>query len=254
MITVEDLSNLGPALKDLRQNVRMTQGEVCALAGLKSSQLSRWENGHEKPTLESVVKVLAALGRDLGDLQDILAGTHLASPPSGGHLNKLMAGDSGHKREREQGERVRAAYLGALRARGEVARLDAEGIVPLEDRYMAADRAERAALLKLLTVTSGQFIDGKEGYFARLSVRDLWAHFRILERRLAPWVTADVDEAPDTLVVPRAEGRWGRAEIERSRLGGKRERAGESQAELLRALERRLREVEERLDEVEDSF
>ena len=55
MITVEDLSNLGPALKELRQNVRMTQGEVCALAGIKSSQLSRWENGHEKPTLESVL-------------------------------------------------------------------------------------------------------------------------------------------------------------------------------------------------------
>ncbi len=248
MITVEDLSNLGPALKELRQNVRMTQGEVCALAGIKSSQLSRWENGHEKPTLESVVKVLAALGRDLGDLQDILAGTY---------LDKMTTGDSGHKRERQEGDRVRAAYLGAMRARGKVARLAAEGFIPLEDPYMEADRAERAALLKLLTVASGQFIDGKEGYFARLSIRDLWAHFRILERRFAPWVTADVDEPPDTLAVPWAEGRWGRAEIERSRLGGERsdghERVIESQAERTRALERRLEEVEARLDEVEDS-
>ncbi len=246
MISVEDLSNLGPALKELRQNVRMTQGEVCALAGLKSSQLSRWENGHEKPTLESVVKVLAALGRDLGDLQDILAGTY---------LDKMMAGDSGGRVIREHGERVRAAYLGALRARREVARLEAEGATPGDDGYFEADRAERAALLKLLTAASGQFVDGKEGYFAHLSIRDLWAHFRILERRFAPWVTADPGEPPETLAVPRAEGRWGRAEVERSRLGGERvgEGAGESQAELLRALEQRLREVEERLEEVEDS-
>ena len=71
--------------------------------------LSRWENGQEKPTLESVVKVLAALGRDLGDLQDILAGTY---------LDRMMAGDSGGRVRREHGERVRAAYLGALRSAG----------------------------------------------------------------------------------------------------------------------------------------
>ncbi len=246
MISVEDLSNLGPALKELRQNVRMTQGEVCSLAGLKPSQLSRWENGHEKPTLESVVKVLAALGRDLGDLQDILAGTY---------IDKMIAGDSGGRVIREHGKRVRAAYLGALRARREVARLMAEGLLPGEDRYHEADRAERAALLKLLTAASGHFVDGKEGYFAHLSVRDLWAHFRILERRFDTRVTADPGEPPDTLAVRWADERWGVAEIERSRRGGERvgDGASESQAELLRALEARLREVEERLEEVENS-
>lgn len=242
MITVEDLSNLGPALKELRQNVRMTQGEVCALAGLKSSQLSRWENGHEKPTLESVVKVLAALGRDLGDLQAILAGNY---------LDKMMDGDAGPRLDREHGEKVRAAYLEALRARRAVARLAAEGVYPFEGGYPEADRVERAALHKLLTAASGQFIDSKEGYFARLSVEELWAHFRILERRFGSWVTADTGEPPDTLAVRWGEERWGSAEVERSRRGG--ERVGDSQAELLRALERRLRSVEERLEEVEDS-
>ncbi len=246
MITVEDLSNLGPALKELRQNVRMTQGEVCALAGLKSSQLSRWENGHEKPTLESVVKVLAALGRDLGDLQDILAGTFVA---------KTLEGDSGSRVRREHGERVRAAYLGALRARREVARLMAEGLLPGEDRYHEADRAERAALFKLLVAASGHFVDAKEGYFAHLSVQDLWAHFRIFERRFDARVTADAGEPPDTLAVRWADERWGLAEVERSRRGRDwiGEGAVESQAELLRALERRLQEVEERLEEVEES-
>lgn len=242
MITVKDLSNLGPALKELRQNVRMTQGEVCALAGLKSSQLSRWENGHEKPTLESVVKVLGALGRDLADLQGILADTY---------LDKMTSSDSGDKVMREHGETVRKAYLGALRARREVAGLEAEEVVPLEDGYSEADRAERAALLKLLTTASGQFVDGKEGYFARLSIAELWAHFRILERRFDSWVTANAGESPETLAVPRAEGRWGSTEVERSRLGG--ERTGTSQAELLRALEQRLKAVELRLDEAEGS-
>ena len=225
MISVEDLSNLGPALKDLRLNVRMTQGEVCALAGLKSSQLSRWENGHEKPTLESVVKVLAALGRDLGDLQDILAGTY----------DDKVAGDSGDRVMRERGERVRAAYLGALRARREVARLEAEGVLPVEDGYFEADRTERAALFKLLSAASGQFVDGKEGYFARLSVAELWAHFRVLEPRFPGWVTAEAGASPVTFG------------------GERRDDAGASQAELLRALKRRLAEVEKRLEDVEDS-
>ncbi len=237
MITVEDLSSLGPALKELRNNVRMTQGEVCALAGLKSSQLSRWENGHEKPTLESVVKVLAVLGRDLADLQAILAGTY----------HERLEATSKQKLD-EHGKRVRAVYLDALRARREVARLAAEGILPVDERYMAADRAECLALLKLLTTASGQFVDPKEGYFARLSIRELWEHFRILERRLQSWVTENTGETPETLAVPWAEERWG-AEVRRSGPGG--ETGDESLAAQVRDLEWRLQSIEERLAEME---
>ncbi len=69
---------------------------------------------------------LAALGRDLGDLQDILAGTY---------LDKMMDGDAGPRLDREHGEKVRAAYLEALRARRAVARLAADGVYPFEGGY-----------------------------------------------------------------------------------------------------------------------
>ena len=237
MITVENLSSLGPALKELRNNVRMTQGEVCALAGLKASQLSRWENGHERPTLESVVKVLGVLGRDLADLQAILAGTY----------HERLEATSEQKLD-EHGKQVRAAYLDALRARRAVAKLATEGVLPLEDRYMAADRAERLALLELLTAASGQFVDPQEGYFAHLSIQELWAHFRILEGRFQSWVTEDAGEAVASLAVPRGEERWG-VEVRGVGAGGR--SADALLAEEVRDLRRRLGVVEERVADLE---
>ncbi len=74
MITVEHLSNLGQALKDLRWASRKTQAQITTETGMNAPQLSRYENGHEVPSLESLVKYLGALGCDLCDLQKVLTG------------------------------------------------------------------------------------------------------------------------------------------------------------------------------------
>ncbi len=63
------LMELGTALRDLRVARRLTQSDVAARSGVAASQLSRWERGHEMPTLPSLVKVLSAVRADLGDLQ-----------------------------------------------------------------------------------------------------------------------------------------------------------------------------------------
>ncbi len=78
MITVDHLSRLGPALKDLRWAARKTQAEIRDATGMNAPQLSRYENGHEVPSLESLVKYLSALDCDLCDLQRVLTGD--ASP------------------------------------------------------------------------------------------------------------------------------------------------------------------------------
>lgn len=72
MIDIEHLSRLGEAMKDLRWAARLTQTEVRDRTGMSAPQLSRYENGHETPSLESLVKYLAAVGADLGDLQRVL--------------------------------------------------------------------------------------------------------------------------------------------------------------------------------------
>lgn len=74
MISIEHLENLGEALRELRWEARMKQVEVCRATGLTAPQVSRYENGRETPTVESLVKYLVAVGADFADLQRVLAG------------------------------------------------------------------------------------------------------------------------------------------------------------------------------------
>ena len=72
MISVEHLSAMGPALKELRWHARMKQVEVCRATGMTAPQVSRYENGREMPTVESLVRYLNAVEADLCDLQQVL--------------------------------------------------------------------------------------------------------------------------------------------------------------------------------------
>ncbi len=74
MLNLNHLDHLGDALRQLRGAARFTQADVCGRTGLRAPQLSRWENGHEIPTLESLVKVLNALGASLADFERVLLG------------------------------------------------------------------------------------------------------------------------------------------------------------------------------------
>ncbi len=72
MLSPDHLAYLGHALRRLRAASACTQADVCARTGLLAPQLSRWENGRETPTLESLVKVLTALGAGFADLERVL--------------------------------------------------------------------------------------------------------------------------------------------------------------------------------------
>ncbi len=74
MLSPRHLKHLGGALKALRGASGCTQAEVCARTGLKRPQLSRWENGRDVPTLESLVRYLGAVGAGLADLERVLLG------------------------------------------------------------------------------------------------------------------------------------------------------------------------------------
>ena len=82
-LRVEHLAGFGEVLKELRWRARMKQVDVCRATGMTAPQVSRYENGHEMPTVESLVKYLAAVGADLCDLQAVLAGKAVPPPEEG---------------------------------------------------------------------------------------------------------------------------------------------------------------------------
>jgi transcriptional regulator with XRE-family HTH domain len=55
-------ANLGPALARLRGHRGQSQDAVARAAGIGKSQLSKYESGKELPKMESLERVLAALG------------------------------------------------------------------------------------------------------------------------------------------------------------------------------------------------
>lgn len=66
------LEHLGRALATLRDKHNKTQEEVASLAGVTPSMISNYERGKEKPSLESLWKILGALSCSLIDLEAAL--------------------------------------------------------------------------------------------------------------------------------------------------------------------------------------
>lgn len=62
------LSEMGPALRELREKQRMTQADVAEKAGLTGGSLSRIETGEAVPSLRVVEGILAILGVEFDDL------------------------------------------------------------------------------------------------------------------------------------------------------------------------------------------
>lgn len=67
-----DLEKLPKLLRSLRTRTGRTQVDVAAQAGVPQANLSRWESGKVRPSLESLIAVLNALDLDFRDLQDSL--------------------------------------------------------------------------------------------------------------------------------------------------------------------------------------
>lgn len=54
--------NLGLAVKTLRKNKGLTQGNFCKMVGITQSYLSQVENGNKEPSMDVVKKIADALG------------------------------------------------------------------------------------------------------------------------------------------------------------------------------------------------
>lgn len=63
---------LGKALRWLRNKQDKRQYELAAEAGITKAMLSAYETGKQKPSIETLEKILEALAVDLADLHDAL--------------------------------------------------------------------------------------------------------------------------------------------------------------------------------------
>lgn len=64
--------NIGQALRLLRERQKINQKDLAQAAGITSAMLSNYETGTKKPSLDSLGKLLDALGIYLGKLDDSL--------------------------------------------------------------------------------------------------------------------------------------------------------------------------------------
>jgi len=91
----------------LRKRTDKTQAKIAQEASLTKSMLSSYETGRQRPSLESLTKLLAVLGADFHDLQDALDG--LAKRPlraSGGSSRQEELAEQKTDRERRVGRAV----------------------------------------------------------------------------------------------------------------------------------------------------
>ena len=62
MQAIPPLPTLGASLKAIRKSAGMTLHQVCDIAGVSPTYLSRVENGHADPTSDWVSYVIVAIG------------------------------------------------------------------------------------------------------------------------------------------------------------------------------------------------
>jgi transcriptional regulator with XRE-family HTH domain len=66
------LPQLGGALRYLREQRKLKQTELSERANMGKSQISDYENGKRPPSLDSLLRLLAALSYDFHDLHNAL--------------------------------------------------------------------------------------------------------------------------------------------------------------------------------------
>lgn len=66
------LNGLGQALRWLRDRQGKKQYQVAEAAGITKGMLSAYETGRQRPSLETLEKILATLGCDLNDLHNAI--------------------------------------------------------------------------------------------------------------------------------------------------------------------------------------
>ena len=69
MLTLQDIENLGPALRVLRRCAGKLQKQI---GGLRQNQVYAYERGQFAPSFENLVRYLSSLDMDFHALQDAL--------------------------------------------------------------------------------------------------------------------------------------------------------------------------------------
>ena len=72
--------NVGPVIRSFRQRRGLSQGDLEKRSGLMRCYISRVENGHTVPSLETLTRIARALETELSDMF-----RESASPDSGEH-------------------------------------------------------------------------------------------------------------------------------------------------------------------------
>jgi transcriptional regulator with XRE-family HTH domain len=103
------LSDLGLALRLLRQQRKMRQNELARRARMGKSQLSLYENGKQAPNVEAVLRLLAALDADFHDL-------HNAIKIAGGKPGEACSRREARVEQEEAAEKIAAGLLLLLQA------------------------------------------------------------------------------------------------------------------------------------------
>ena len=68
--------NISGAISGLRKKRGLSQGNLFDLTGLKESYISKLENGHIKPTVETIAKLAEAFGLSVSEFLEYAENTH----------------------------------------------------------------------------------------------------------------------------------------------------------------------------------
>jgi transcriptional regulator with XRE-family HTH domain len=126
------LEKVGPALRWLRERQTRKQYEVAEAAGITKGMLSAYETGRQRPSLDTLEKILGTLGCDLGHLHRAL---------------RVMQGDLQEPGSEGRSGEVPEAFRGPWPVEAAAADSNLYSILGLERRL---DSEEEAALLQML--------------------------------------------------------------------------------------------------------
>ena len=68
--------NIPGAIRGLRKERSLSQGNLFDLTGLKESYISKLENGHIKPTVETIAKLAEAFGISVSAFLEYAENSH----------------------------------------------------------------------------------------------------------------------------------------------------------------------------------
>ena len=68
--------NIPGAIRGLRKERSLSQGNLFDLTGLKESYISKLENGHIKPTLKTIMKLAEAFEISVSEFLNYAGNTH----------------------------------------------------------------------------------------------------------------------------------------------------------------------------------